>query len=438
MAPTVDLGIQGLEEAAEIGRGGFGVVFRALQPAFRRQVAVKLLSVGVFDEATRRRFVRECEAMGSLSGHPNIVTLYDAGMTADGRPYLVMEYLARGSLEDRVAQRGPLPWAEVLEIGVKVAGALESAHRIGVLHRDVTPGNVLVSDFGEPLLTDFGIARVAQASMVSSTRAISGTPAHLAPEVLAGEPSSARSDVYSLGSTLFTLLTGRPAFVRDGDESVFALMRRVASEPLPDLTPLDVPAELVALLAAAMAKSPSDRPEAAVAVAVGLNEVARVRGLGSTPVPIASNDPSARTRVHLPLEEALPAVVKPAVPTTQREEKQREERESLRGAEAAPRQTGRSATVGLAVSAAACIGTAGILAGAPLWKANGQSQDIFSKFEPARPAGILALIVSVMAALALAVSLVTPKRKASAWSPMKVACVLVVLMGALSIAEITR
>ncbi|MGZ6979453.1 MAG: serine/threonine-protein kinase, partial [Acidimicrobiia bacterium] len=147
--------VPGYGNLVEIGRGGFGVVYRAEQADVHRVVAIKILSG--YDEDARRRFDREREAMGILSSHPNIVTVYASGFAGD-YPYLVMEYLDRGSVADELAH-GPMSWREAIDIGVKLSGALQAAHSAGILHRDVKPENVLVSAYGEPKLADFGIAR---------------------------------------------------------------------------------------------------------------------------------------------------------------------------------------------------------------------------------------------------------------------------------------
>ena len=143
--------------------------------------------------------------MGALSGHPFIVTLYDAGFTADERPYLVMPYIADGTLHDRLAS-GPMPWQEVLMLGIHLAGALETAHRAGVIHRDIKPGNVLRSEYGNQL-SDFGIARL-QGGHETQSGVITASISHAPPEILDGHAPSEQSDVYSLGSTLFEALTG--------------------------------------------------------------------------------------------------------------------------------------------------------------------------------------------------------------------------------------
>lgn len=172
--------------------------------------------------------------MGKLSGHPHVVDILQSGVTPSGRPYIVMPYHPRDSLEAWVRHEGPLPWAEVLRVGVKLAGALETAHRAGTLHRDVKPANILLTGYGEPQLTDFGIARVSGGFETTSSM-ITGSPAYTAPEVLRGEPPSVASDVYSLGAALFCLLTGHAAFERRSSERLVAQFLRIATQPVPDL-----------------------------------------------------------------------------------------------------------------------------------------------------------------------------------------------------------
>src|SRR5712664_1087319 len=134
--------------------------------------------------------------MGKVCGHPNIVNIFDVGATALGRPFIVMQYHPRDSLRARIHAVGPLTWAETLHIGVKMAGALETAHRLGTLHRDVKPANILLTDYGEPQLADFGIARIA-GGFETATGIITGSPAFTAPEVLEGATPAVASDIYS-------------------------------------------------------------------------------------------------------------------------------------------------------------------------------------------------------------------------------------------------
>ena len=229
-AVVTELSAAGFDDADEIGRGGFGIVFRCNQVELDRIVAVKVLTAELHED--RERFLREQRAMARLTGHPNIVGVLQVGETASGYPYLVMQYHRQGSLQARIKRLGLLPIDEVLRLGVKMAGALESAHRLGILHRDVKPANILLTDYGEPALTDFGIAHFA-GGFETAAGTFTGSPAFTAPEILSGDPASQASDVYGLGATLFAALTGHAAFERRSGEQVVAQFLRIATEPVP-------------------------------------------------------------------------------------------------------------------------------------------------------------------------------------------------------------
>lgn len=256
-----ELEAMGLSSAAEIGRGGFGVVYRCVQYALNRVVAVKVLSSEI-DTESRERFLREEQAMGRLSGHPNIVDILQVDVTPTGQPFIVMPYCTRGSLEQVIREQGPLTWADSLRAGVKLAGAIESAHRAQILHRDVKPANVLLSAYGEPQLTDFGIARIPGGFRTSSSL-ITGSPAFTAPEVLKGDEPTVRSDIYGLGSTLFALLTGHAAFERQAGEKVVAQFLRITTQPVPEIHGHDIPADVADAIQYAMDTDPSKRPASA-------------------------------------------------------------------------------------------------------------------------------------------------------------------------------
>jgi len=282
--------IPGFEDVEQIGAGGFGRVFRARQPAFDRTVAVKLLNGRLDDAATLRRFQRECQALGAVSSHPNIVPV-DAGGTSDGVPYLVMDFVRGGSLADRLARTGPVPWPDVAAIGVKLSGALHSAHAAGVLHRDIKPENVLVSGYGEPQLADFGIAQRAGIENRTTTAAAM-TPSHTAPEQFGGGPPSESTDVYALASTLFTLLAAATPFQGRPDESIYALISRAATAPPPDLRPRGVPDALARVIEAGLAKDPAQRPPSALAFGRLIQQAQQSLGVGVTPLPVAQEDAS--------------------------------------------------------------------------------------------------------------------------------------------------
>ncbi|MFF3867158.1 protein kinase [Micromonospora sp. NPDC001898] len=312
--PGLDLGVAGCTDAVEIGRGGFGVVYRAWQPDFSRWVAVKVLAAD-WHGPSRARFERELRVLGRLSDHPHIVTLHQAGRTAAGNPYLLMAYEEGGSLTDRLAaaQAGGAPdaesaaqrWPAAVAGGITVAGALETAHRAGVLHRDVKPENILISRYGEPKLADFGLARPRAAEPAPGRRRVTTSVLHAAPEILRGEPASVASDVYALASSVLHWIRGTPAFAEapsgagppDGTEPLARLLRRVAADPVPDLRPAGVPDAVCVVLERAMAKDPALRHPTAVAFAEDLQRAQRAAGQPVTPlVPGGGDDGAAHPR----------------------------------------------------------------------------------------------------------------------------------------------
>jgi hypothetical protein len=287
--------LDGFSDAVQVGHGGYGVVYRAVQDDLHRAVAVKVLSGGPTDGGSRRRFERERLAMGALSGHPAIVMVHESGFNAAGRPYLVMEYMAGGSLADRLAADGPMPWQEAVAIGARIASGLEAAHAAGLLHRDVKPENLLVSDFGEVKLSDFGIASLTEGSM-TATHTVTASVAHAGPEILEGKRPSEASDVYSLGSTVFALISGRAAFRHETDESVVPMLTRVLTAPVPDLRPLGVPDSVAVVLERAMAKDPADRYQTARDFREALEAAARSEGL-SLPILTTAAGAAAATTI---------------------------------------------------------------------------------------------------------------------------------------------
>ena len=283
-----DLLAPGFADAEEIGRGGFGVVYRCVQPMLDRTVAVKVLG-GDLDADSRERFLREQRVMGAVSGHPHICNILQVGTTAAGRPYIVMPYHRHNSLQELIHRTGPLDWPDVLVLGAKMAGALETAHRSGTLHRDVKPANILLTEYGEPQLTDFGIARTT-GGFETETGLITGSPAYTAPEVLEGRSPSVRSDVYSLGATLFCAMTGHAAFERQEGEQVVAQFVRVTTEPVPDIRGGDVPADVCSVIEQAMAPDPADRPASAADFGAQLQDLAAAHGLGALEMALPSSD----------------------------------------------------------------------------------------------------------------------------------------------------
>jgi serine/threonine protein kinase len=257
-----------------LGGGEMADVWAAVDLDLDRRVAVKLLA----PNADPARFEREAHAVAALS-HPNICALYAYGETG-GRPYMVLEHLPGGSLEDRLAPGRPLPDAETERIAQGIAAGLAHAHERGLVHRDLKPANVLFDAEDRPKLADFGIALGAQGPGLTQPGTVLGTAAYLSPEQARGETATAASDVYSFGVILFRMLTGRLPFESDDAIELAAMHRDRQAPPVTALRP-DAPPRLESLTAAALAKSPADRPRDGAAL---LGELAGPRPAADTAV----------------------------------------------------------------------------------------------------------------------------------------------------------
>jgi serine/threonine-protein kinase len=235
-----------------LGRGAMSSVWLAQDEELERRVAVKVLA----PSADRARFEREARAAAAVS-HPNICSLYDYG-DEDGRPYMVLEYLPNGSLEERLTT-GPLPDAETLRIATEMAAGLAHAHERGLVHRDLKPANVLFDAEDRAKIADFGIARMGGSGTLTEAGTVLGTASYISPEQASGRPAGPASDVYSFGVILFRMLTGRLPFV---STNAMELVRMHRDDPPPSVAELrgDAPAGLESLAAAALAKDPAERP----------------------------------------------------------------------------------------------------------------------------------------------------------------------------------
>jgi eukaryotic-like serine/threonine-protein kinase len=251
------------EILAELGRGAMGVVYKARDPKINRVVAVKTISLnGQPPEEEleyRERFVREAEAAGRLS-HPGIVTVFDVGEEPETRaPYIVMEYVAGQSLDKLLLslEDHKLPSEAALQISLELAEALDCAHGQGVVHRDLKPANILVTEDGHVKIADFGVAKLNLAGQTSGGRVL-GTPAYMSPEQLAGEAVDGRSDLFSLGVVLYTVLTGYRPF--QGNSVMTVAFKVVNRDPVPaTVLDNDLPPGLDYIISRAIAKDPSQR-----------------------------------------------------------------------------------------------------------------------------------------------------------------------------------
>ena len=238
--------IPGFRAVDLLGRGGFADVFAYEQLGLGRRVAVKVMLEGITPDS-QRLFESEANVMAQLSNHPSIVSIYQAGAAADGRPFLVMEYCPPPHLAARLRQQ-PLSVSKALEVGVQIAGAAESAHRIGVLHRDIKPANILFTEFGRPALTDFGISVTLHHDAGPAVNGLS--VAWAPPEQIEGDqPMDASADVYSLAATIWATLAGHGPFIRRGERNDDGTVaQRVRTEPVPRTGRDDVPVELERVL----------------------------------------------------------------------------------------------------------------------------------------------------------------------------------------------
>jgi serine/threonine-protein kinase len=255
------------EVTGVLGRGGMGVVLRAFDPTLNRPVAIKVLAPELATSAAaRRRFAREARAAAAVS-HDHIVAIHAVAESVGGLPYLVMPYVAGRSLQERLDADGPLETREILRIGMQAAAGLAAAHAQGLVHRDIKPANILLENGVERVkITDFGLARAGDDASLSHSGVIAGTPQYMAPEQANGEPIDPRADLFSLGSVLYAMATGRSPFRA---ETNMAVLRRVCEDqprPIREINP-DIPDWLTAIVAKLHAKDPAGRFQTAAEVA---------------------------------------------------------------------------------------------------------------------------------------------------------------------------
>ncbi len=264
---------------AELGRGGFATVYRATDTALEREVALKVLKPGWTDDPKAvERFMREAKQAARLK-HPNIVTIFDVGQS-EGRLFIAMELVPGRSLQQIIADDGPVAWNRALAILEQAASALDYAHKQGLVHRDIKPANLILDERGEGehlhvVLTDFGLVRGAeQASLSTGTSGgLIGTPEYVAPEIWNGEPATSASDIYALGCTAYYLLTGQVLF---GATTPMAVLKRHIEGPLFSAKwPQEIPAGAEAVLQRALAKEPGQRPSSAAEFVTELRACAR-------------------------------------------------------------------------------------------------------------------------------------------------------------------
>jgi eukaryotic-like serine/threonine-protein kinase len=272
------------EILSELGRGAVGVVYKARDPKINRVVAVKTFSLAgqppEDEQDFRDRFVREAEAAGRLS-HPGIVTIFDVGEEPETRaPYIVMEYVGGRSLDKVLADNdNRLPLETALQLTHELAEALDCAHGQGVVHRDLKPANILITEDGHAKIADFGVAKLNLSNQTLAGRAL-GTPAFMSPEQLNGEPVDGRSDLFSLGVVLYTVLTGYRPF--QGNSAMTVSYKVVNRDPIPaTILDTDLPQGLDYLIGRAMSKDPAQRYQRGMEMALDIQDLRAGRELWS-------------------------------------------------------------------------------------------------------------------------------------------------------------
>ena len=249
-----------------VGRGGMGLVLKAKDPALDRRVAIKVLAGHLATSAAaRKRFAHEARAAAAVV-HDHVIPIHHVEPNGE-TPFLVMPLVAGRSLQERLDEQGSLETREVLRIAMQTAEGLAAAHAQGLVHRDIKPANILLENGCERVrLTDFGLARAVDDASQTQSGFIAGTPQYMAPEQARGEPIDARADLFSLGSVMYAMCTGRPPFRA---ETTLAVLRRICDDEARDVREVnaDVPAWLAAIIAKLLAKAPADRFQSAAEVA---------------------------------------------------------------------------------------------------------------------------------------------------------------------------
>ena len=283
--------LEGAEFIRFLGAGGFADVFLYRQDMPRREVAVKVIRSGA-SAAQKQKFQAESDLMAKFGAHPAVLSLYAAGRLRDGRAYLTMEYCPPPHLGKRFSTTSPMRVEQALEITIKIAGAVETIHRAGYLHRDIKPANILLTAFGHPVLTDFGIAisQDTPADQVDSAF----SPYWAPPEQQLNRPLTPTSDVYSLAATTYTMLAGRPPHVDmtpGAHNDPASILKRLHHGSIAPIGRNDVPAALERVLFTAMAKRPSDRFASAMAFARALRQIQSSLGLPLTNIDVWEDQP---------------------------------------------------------------------------------------------------------------------------------------------------
>ena len=318
MTDAGGLGIEGVADVEEIERSSAYTTYRVRDVASGQLVLIKVVHAADRPPSLLERFGQEQAVLAEISSHPNLLTVLGTSRTANGEPFVVTDIPTGTTLAARAAASPPMTGPEVLRIGVRAAGALESAHRGGVAHGDLRAHNIALTDAGEPLVGDIGLVTLTgvPATQTDDPRRLE----HVAPEVLDGNPPTPASDQYSLAATLYHLLAGEPAFVRPGETSVVPVIKRIATDGPPDLKAKGVPPAAADVVHKAMSKAPSDRypnmqafgralQQAEVALSLPMTDLAVVTPATQLPTAWAQSEAAAAAPAPAPPPAAPPPAV---------------------------------------------------------------------------------------------------------------------------------
>jgi serine/threonine protein kinase len=310
----IDLGIPGIADVVEVARTSAYTTYRVRDSGTGQFVLIKIVHAPGRPPSVVDRFSREQDVLVELTGHPNLISIFGHGATVGGEQFVVTELTSQTTASDRFSTAPPMTGPEVLRLGIRAAGALESVHRGGVVHGDLRAANIVLSDTGDPGIADVGLVTLTGAS-VSAT----GDPRdleHASPEQLDGQYLTPASDQYSLAAALYHLLAGEAAFVRPNDTSVVPVIKRIATDPPPDLKAKGVPPAAAEAVHKALSKSPVDRYPSMQAFGRALQQAEVALGLPMTDLTVMTPDTKLPTVWEVAPAAAATAPVAAAAPAS--------------------------------------------------------------------------------------------------------------------------
>src|SRR3954468_7965119 len=283
-----DIGITGVDNVTEVGRSAAFTTYQARDASSGQAVLISIVNAAGRPPSVIDRFFREQDVVAELASHPNLVSVFGHSTTSTGEPYIVTEVASGQTITQRGTTPPPMTGPEVLKLGIRAAGALESVHRGGVVHGDLRGRSLLLDASGEPNVKDVGLVVLTGAGVTAS-----GDPydlGHVAPELLDGQPPTPATDQFALATTLYRLLAGETPFVRPGETSIIPVIKRIATDPPPDLAAKGVPGPVAEVVTKALSKNPADRYPTMQAFARALQQAEVALGIPVTDLTVMTPD----------------------------------------------------------------------------------------------------------------------------------------------------